>query len=141
MHAMRDILLHALGELCSRHDAHICDDSEEWVNAVDRGGLVHVSSDTFMLFHSLEMELRQHFSKEKMVGMDDCFRAEVKQSIVEDVDMQFYMGRVAEDLDKEEKAELLSMIVDIVVQGFSFSRSLLESYKQIHKKALQKSRA
>ena len=50
-----------------------------------------------------------------------------------------YMGRVAEDLDNEEKAELLGMIVDIyvVVRGFSFSQSLLESYKQMHKKALQ----
>ena len=144
-HTMRDTLLHALGELCSSHDAQDCeniDESEQWVNSVDRGGLVHVSSDTFMLFHSLEMELRQHFSKQRTVDMEDGFCTLVKQSIVEDVDVQFYMGRVAEDLDIEEKAELLSMIVDIyvVVRGFSFSQSLLESYKQMHKKALQKSR-
>ena len=103
---------------------------------------MHVSSDTFMLFHSLEMELRQHFSKQRTVHMDDGFSTQIKRSVVEDVDVQFYMGKVAEDLDDEEKAELLCMIADvyIVVRGFAFSRSLLESYKQIHKKALQKSR-
>ena len=66
----------------------------------------------------------------------------MKESIVADVDVQFYMDRAAEDLEIEEKVELLGMIVDIyiVVRGFAFAHSLLELYKQIRKKALQKSR-
>ena len=93
---MRDTLLHALGELCSSHDVQDCeniDDSEQWVNSIDRGGLEHVSSDTFMPFHSLEMGLRQHFSKQRTVDMEDGYCTQVKtwQSIVEDVDLQFYL--------------------------------------------------
>ena len=73
--------------------------------------------------------------------MEDGFSEQVKQSIIEDVDVQFYMGRVTEELDGEEQAELLRLIAElyIVVCGFSFSRSLVESYKQLNKKALQKS--
>ena len=34
-------------------------ESEEWSNAIDRGGLKHVSDMTYMLFVSMELELRQ----------------------------------------------------------------------------------
>ena len=81
-HTMRDTLLHALGELCTSHDAQNIDDSEQWVNSVDRGGLVKVSSDVFMLFHSLEMEIRQHFSKQRTVDMEDGFCTHVKQKVL-----------------------------------------------------------
>ena len=52
------------------------------------------------------------------------------------------MGRVTEELDGEEQAELLRLIAElyIVVGGFSFSWSLVETFKQLNKKALQKSR-
>ena len=35
-------------------------ESEAWTNAIDRGGLKHVSNMTYMLFVSMELELRQH---------------------------------------------------------------------------------
>ena len=101
---------------------------QRWASACD--------SDSFMIFHSMEMELRQHFNKQRVVDMQDEFRTHVKESIVADVDVQFYMDRAAEDLETEEKVELLGMMVDIyiVVRGFAFARSLLESYKQIQKR-------
>ena len=140
---MQETLLHGLDELCSSCHPHNYskDESEQWINSVDRGGLVHVTHDSFMIIHSMEMELRQHFNKQRVVDMQDEFRAHVKESIVADVDVQFYMDRAAEDLEMEEKVELLGMMVHIyiVVRGFAFARSLLESYKQIQKKALQKS--
>ena len=143
-HAMQEALLHGLDELCLSHDdAQVSkEESQQWVTSVNRGRLVHVTTDTFMLFHSMEMELRQHFSKQRAVEMEDGFSEQVKQSIIEDVDVQFYMGRVTEELDGEEQAELLRLIAElyIVVRGFSFSQSLVESYKQLNKKALQKSR-
>lgn len=143
-HTMQETLLHGLDQLCSTHHPHnYCEvESEQWINSVDRGGLVHVTHDTFMIFHSMEMELRQHFNKQRIADMQDESRTQLKESIVADVDVQFYMDRAADELEKEEKSELLRMIVDIyiVVRGFAFARSLLESHKQIQKKALQKSR-
>ena len=58
---------------------------------------------------------REHFNKQRVVDMQDEFRAHVKESIVADVDVQFYMDRAAEDLEIEEKAELLGMMVDIYI--------------------------
>ena len=108
-HTMQETLLHGLDELCSSHHPHNYskDESEQWINSVDRGGLVHVTHDSFMIFHSMEMELRQHFNKQRVVDMQDEFRAHVKESIVADVDVHFYMDRAAEDLEMEEKVELL----------------------------------
>ena len=90
---------------------------------VNRGGLVHVTTDTFIVFHSMEMELRQHFSKQRAVEMEDGFSEQVKQSIIEDVDVQFYMGRVTEELDSEEQAELLRLIVELYIVVCGFSRA------------------
>jgi hypothetical protein len=47
-------------------------------------------------------------------------------------------------LEVDERAELLPLLVNhhiITVRGFSFVRSLLEKYKQMHKKTTQKSKA
>ena len=41
------------------------------------------------------------------MDIQDEFRAHVKESIVADVDVHFYMDRAAEDLEMEEKVELL----------------------------------
>ena len=54
------------------------EESQQWVTSVNRGGLVHVTIDTFMLFHSMEMELRQHFSKQRAVEMENGFSEQVK---------------------------------------------------------------
>ena len=43
-HTMQETLLHGLDQLCSTHHPHnYCEvESEQWINSVDRGGLVHV---------------------------------------------------------------------------------------------------
>ncbi len=50
----------------------LCDEDEDvsqsahWVRAVDRGGLVHVSENTFFLFLRIEIFVRSVFNKEKI---------------------------------------------------------------------------
>ena len=140
---MQETLLHGLDQLCSTHHPHnYCEvESEQWINSVDRGGLVHVTHDTFMIFHSMEMELRQHFNKQRIADMQDESRTQLKESIVADVDVQFYMDRAADELEKEEKSELLRMIVDIyiVVRGFALHAHCwnpTSKYKKRHCKNL-----
>ena len=36
------------------------DESNEWMTAVDRGGLKHVTNMTYCMFTSAEVELRKH---------------------------------------------------------------------------------
>ena len=35
-------------------------ESDSWTNAIDRGGLNHVGNMTFLMFESMELELRKH---------------------------------------------------------------------------------
>ena len=44
------------------HGSESHDESEDWVNTLDRGGLWHVTDDVFLLFCYMEEEVRQHLS-------------------------------------------------------------------------------
>ena len=33
----------------------------DWVDVVDRGGLLHMKEGTYMLFYAMEEEVREHF--------------------------------------------------------------------------------
>ena len=45
-------------------------EEHDWTNLIDRGALKHISDTTYMLFYSMEMELRQHLH-------DGCANEEV----------------------------------------------------------------
>ena len=106
-HPLREALLYGLSDMCLKDD--VDNTSENWLNAVDRGGLVHVNHTAFKLFHAIEMELRQHFMISKVEEMDERYRdnVNVNTSIIGDVDVQYYMDCVTEDLEEEERKELL----------------------------------
>ena len=137
---MRDAMLYGLSDMCIQDN--VIDSSENWLNAVDREGLVHINHTAFKMFHAMEMELRQHFMISKIEDMDEHHRDKVNTSIVGDVDVQYCMDCVTENLEEERK-ELLHKIVNlyVTVRGFSFTRSWLEMYKQEERKKLQKSRS
>ena len=35
--------------------------TEEWTNAIDRGGLWHINDNTYTIFYLIEEEIRSHF--------------------------------------------------------------------------------
>ena len=35
--------------------------SEEWVDLMDKGGLIHISDNLFFLFAAMEAEVKSHF--------------------------------------------------------------------------------
>ena len=117
--------------------------SETWLNAVDRGGLTHINHTAFKMFHAVEMELRHHLTIANVQDMDQKFKDRVVSSIIADVDVQYYMECATEDLDEDERKELLLRIVNsyITVHGFSFTKSWLEMYKWDENKKLQKSKS
>ena len=69
---MRDAMLYGLSDMCLQDN--VTDSSENWLNAVDRGGLVHINHKTFKMFHAIEMELRQRFMISKVEDMDEHYR-------------------------------------------------------------------
>jgi len=53
-------------------------ESEVWTNTVDRGGLKHISNMTYMLFMSMELELRKQLhsgcaSEELGMKANECY--------------------------------------------------------------------
>ena len=60
---MQEALLHGLDELClSNNDVQDSEEeSQQWVTSVNQEGLVHVTTDAFMLFHSMEIASREQW--------------------------------------------------------------------------------
>lgn len=117
--------------------------TEQWLNAIDRGGLWHVNDDTFTVFCIVEEEARQHFKKENA----DCIHAGSKQILIERIlcneELLFFWSMLASRVDDDIGRKVLDMLVRlyITIRGYSFASSCLELYKQATQKKLQKSKA
>lgn len=118
------------------------DQSEGWTNAVDRGGLTHVSHVTYMLFLSMETELRKHLNP-SCASETSGVKGVATTAVKEDEDVLFYWSLISINWGEEEAEALLNFIVDhwITLRGFSFTSAFMEKYKQANKKPLQKTKA
>ena len=128
-----DLLL-CLMELCDEDDD--VSSSADWTRAIDRGGLCHVSENTYLVFNQLELLVRKFFNDTSVQDVTSDLRMKVKDCALTDEEISFYRCMLTVDVDDEIGAELLSMIVDlyITIRGFSFSKSFMERYKQQSKK-------
>lgn len=113
-------------------------ESEEWVRAIDRGGLILVSDELYMMFQSMELELRKHLK----LGNDVNIKDNAMKELMDNEDVLFYWSLVSVDFDEAESNELLKLIIQhwITVRGFSFVSGFMEKYKQRNKKSTQKSK-
>lgn len=104
---------------------------------MDRGGLIHVHHTIYMLFVSIEMELRRY-----LAANPDLELISKSENVLENEDILFYWALVSSDWEKREAEALLHMIVEhyITVRGFSFTSGVMEKYKKEHKKTVQKSK-
>lgn len=144
-HPLKEELVVGIMDLLNCEDDN--DDKEEacsetWLNTVDRGGLWHVSDETFMVFQSMEEVVRQHFRKWKVRSLSSGGKQALVSKISTDEDVRFYWCIVAADFGEAEEKILLDMIIDlwITVRGFAFVSGWIEQYKQSKKKSLQKSK-
>ena len=74
----------------------LCDEDDEtsftsdWVKAVDRGGLVHVSKNTFLLFQRMETIIRSMYNCETMEAITEGVKQRLYDTVVADDDVNFY---------------------------------------------------
>ena len=118
------------------------DISTAWVKEVDRGGLIYVTHDTYLMFFSMEMEVRRHYvCTDKHVS---CVISpqRVISAVCKDVDILYYSNLSIKLPNEDQKAELLKLIATkyITLRGFSFASSFMELYKQGSKKTTHKSK-
>jgi hypothetical protein len=117
--------------------------TEEWTNAVDRGGLWHVSDTTYTVFYLMEEEIRKHLIVTTAIGFDKTKRESILESLFKHEDLLFHWSLMSSTLDNTIAMEILKQIATLylTVRGFAFASSCLELYKQRHKKKTQKSKA
>ena len=131
-------------EICQSEHA-TRDSSEDWLQSVDRGGLIHISQTAYRFFYNMEMEVRKHLRHtDEHLSYDVAKNTKtVKEYVLEDVDVQYNWGLRSCQLEEEERDELklkLIAVKYITIRGFLFTSSFMELYKQQNKKRLQKSK-
>ena len=139
-HKLQQELCLCLAELNDVNPDELDDESNEWMNAVDRGGLKHVSNMTYMMFVSTELEFRRHLATAEQAHAIDV--DSVKKNIIENDDVQFYWCMVSANWTAEVASTLLDLLVDnyMKLRGHSTASAWLEKFKRESKKSVQKSK-
>ena len=114
----------------------------EWVKAVDRGGLFHVSDYGFMLFKAIEIKTKE-FLPQHLKSSLPTSKEVLITTIMEDHDVQFHLSMLTVDIDSDDNAtELLQVIVEkwVTIRGFSVTSSWTEQYKQAVQQTTKRSK-
>ena len=130
-------LMWRLLDLTDETDDVTADETEDWINVIDRGGLQHVTQKTYVFMQSMEMALQRSLSTMKME-----FKEKVTESIVKDEDVLFNWLMISGEWESNEADILFKMIVNlwVTIRGFSFTSSWVEKYKITHRQSIQKSK-
>lgn len=141
-HPHRSKLLIALRDLEVEEgaDAHA---TSTWMDMIDRGGLFHISDDTYKLFYCMELLIRRVFHKDNVHNIDAETKDKLINTILHDEEMVSLWMTLTMEVEHDEADTLLKMLVElyITIRGFSFAKTLVEEYKQVTKKSTQKSKA
>lgn len=130
--------------LCELKDEGSMDGpAQEWVNAIDRGGLTKITSEAYHLFNSIELCVRRQLTISRADKMDETFKAKLMEFVMKDDDVLFYWCLAGQIEGDEAADKSLVMIVNmwITIRGFSFARSIMEIYKQETKKGTEKAKS
>ena len=113
-------------------------DSEEWVRAVNRGGLVLIRDTTYDVFLAIEEEVRKRLISGEQFELSE----DVMKEIADDDNVSHFWSLLDEEWEEESSAVLLQMIVNqyVKVRGFAYATSLVEQYKIDNKETTQKSK-
>ena len=114
--------------------------TEQWTDSVDRGGLWHISDQTYHLFCIAEEVCRSHLKKANLtegaeLGMFDVLH--------DNVDLMFHWSILSAEIEDSKGMAVLKAIIKlyISIRGHAFASSCLELYKQHQRKTLQKKKA
>ena len=117
-------------------------ESSEWINLIDRGGLVHITDDCFQFFLSMECAIRRNLDRfnNKRALTNDSFSVYMEDKISEDDGVLFDWMMITGD--EEENRDIFMQIIKlwVNVRGHSFANSVLEQYKNEAKKATKHSK-
>ncbi len=113
------------------------DGSQNWVHAIDRGGLTRVNNITYEVFVAMEIKLRKHISSFIPPNVET-----ITAAIFENEDVKSCWCVVSSDWDTSSAMALLRMIINewVKIRGFSLASAWVEKYKVAQKLTTQKSK-
>lgn len=124
-----NVLWDMLGEDCNSVEATSTynDYVKVWTKAQDRGGLTHVSNDTFNCFKAIEVITYQLIER----GYE---KERVTSEAYSNPNILFYWELIS-DLDQEKAVMLLQNVIDLwfTVRGFAVANRIFEEYKNATK--------
>ena len=82
-HPLKEELTLCLFELVDDDGDDSHDESQDWVNMIDRGGLKHVNNTTYMVFASMELVVRRYIQ----LKMPANFKQDTKDHVLRDEDV------------------------------------------------------
>ena len=116
-------------------------ESAQWTEAIDRGGLVHITDMFYQCLVAIEQVCKSFLGGD--VSQLTDIRTKIIDKALSDVDVRFYwdlaVGLTAVDISEE----LLKMVVDLftIVRSHAFTKGYMEMYKRSNKKGTQKAKA
>ena len=134
-----ELLLCLIDLLESSEEAY--DDSSDWVNSIDRGGLNHVSNNMSTLLSCMELVVKHHLAT-NATPHDFNMKDQLTAKITTNHNVEFYWDLISENWREEDSKVLLNHIIDlwITIRGFAHTSSWMERYKSAMHKNVQKSK-
>ncbi len=115
------------------------DDSQDWIKAVDRGGLTGVSTKMHTFMYAMELVVKSFLKQE---GLPRDIKSDLVCSIIANDNVKCHWATLSAEWEKQESEVLFPMIIDLWVnmRGFSYASEWMERHKQLTKKTTQKSK-
>ena len=137
-HPRKKDLIICVDDLTTDEQDGLFDETETWMNLLDRGGLVHVKDETYNVFHAMEEEVRNHLRSLSC----ELPTSKIVEKICEKNDIQFYWSIVTVESEETISQELLKIVAEkFTLRGFAFTSTWMEQYKLSTKKSIQRSKA
>ena len=111
--------------------------SQDWIKAVDMGGVIHVNNMMYQLCVALELAVRRRLRN----GTPPNFEDEPNE-LCQDESVLYYLSMVSVDWKDEEREALLPMITNlwVTILVFLYPGAWMEKYKALHHKSVQKTK-
>ena len=137
-HQHKEVLISLLRNLLDERNDDFDDDSTNWIDLIDRGGLKRINNDTYQLFVALEMQLRKQINSQHIPQLG----AESKRMLLNNDNVQFFWSIVCTEWEEEIGNILLELIINewVTIRGFSYTSNWMEKYKQDAQKTTGKSK-
>ena len=141
-HEHKQILLFFMSDT-SGFEMNLDKDTETWTNFFGgRGDIYHVSDKTYDLFYHMELELCKYFNlRASVMGKQIQNLSSLKkfQTIIKScINGIHYLKIIGDILVINDELYITIIIEFVTVRGFSFAASIVEAYKKVSSKNLQK---